>query len=511
MGKEKFTLAGVIDVGTHALRLTIAQINEDGKIAIIEDLVKATDIGSDTFSTGRIGLDTMKETVVVLKGFAQTLKGYKVKNYRAISTSALREAENRDYILEHIRLKTGIEVEVINRAQERFYTYKALRYQSPGIKLTNSEEATLVVNVASGGVEISIYEKGSLRLTEYLNVGALRIHETLSELRHKTADFDELIEEYFNSKIAPLRPMLNNPNLKYLIGLGSELNEVFSCIRSGHDHFVDKEAVTVLYEKVRGISDAQLSEMYHLTARQVETFLPSVIILNAFIKLTQTKRVYVPMVTLRDGLLYDIADEVYAPTRRQEYSKDIVSSVWYIAKKFGVDRPHSAQVAKLSLSIFDQTLSLHRLGERERIYLQIAAILHAIGNYVSFSEHTMMSYHLIKKQNIMGLSNEELNLIANIVRYHESEVPNQYHLDYQGLSHENKITVAKLSAILKLGDSLDVSRQKKVDGIDIKRENDVLSFKLKTKQNLVLESWSFARGAGFFEEIMGVRPWIRTS
>lgn len=509
MGKKAFDIVGAIDVGSHYLHMTIAQVNENGQVIILEDLTKPTNIGIDTFTLGRIATSTMRDTVEALKGFALVLRDYKVKIYKAIATSAFREAENREYVLEQIRLKTGLSVEVINSAQERFFMYKALRYQSPELKLTHPEESALIINIASGGVEVSIYDRGSLKLTEYVKIGALRLRETLADLQNKTTNFSQVMEEYIDSKLSLIKPMINNTTIKYFIGLGSELNTIFRLIRRNDLHIMDSEDITNLYEKVRVMLDEQLRDTFDLHPRQIETFLPSVIILNSFLKMTKTKRVYIPMVELRQGILEDLSDRIYDHPRRVEYMKDIVSSVWYIAKKYGVDRQHSSQVAKLALSIFDQTKKLHKLGEMERLYLQIAAILHTIGYFVSFSDHHFFSYELIKKQNIMGLANAELDLIANIILYHEGEVPRQSHRNYQGLIVEAKITVSKLAAILKLADSLDISRGKKIEKVEIIFAGEELQFKLSAKQNILLEEWSFAQRMIFFEEVMGMRPRIK--
>ncbi len=92
------------------------------------------------------------------------------------------------------------------------------------------------------------------------------------------------------------------------------------------------------------------------------------------------------------------------PPRKQESLNDVISSVWYIANKFGVDKQHAHHVEKLALSIFDLTWKYHRLVERDRLFLQVAAILHAIGYYVNFSDHHIHAYSMIKTQNIMGFS-----------------------------------------------------------------------------------------------------------
>ena len=163
----------------------------------------------------------------------------------------------------------------------------------------------------------------------------------------------------------------------------------------------------------------------------------------------------------------------------------------------------------MALSIFDQTARYHRLGSRERQYLQIAAILHTIAYFVNYSEQNALSYELMRRQNIMGLSDNELDIIANIVYYHGAEVPRQHHMHYQNLTDKDKIVVSKLTAILKLADSLNISRSDTIKQIEISRQGATLVFSASTKEYLPLEEWAFSQKAYFFEEVFGVMPQLK--
>ena len=507
MAKNKFQTVAVIDVGTNNLKMTVVQVYENGKIVILEDLVKPTMIGSDAFSAGRISVSTMHEALGSLKGFSHVLKEYKIKTVRAVSTSALREAENREYILDHILMHTGIEVEVINSSQEQFYLYKALRYQSPWLGL--SKESSLVVNIASGGVEFSIYELGNLKLMDYINIGALRLYEMLSGMENKTADYSRVMEEFVHSRLSFLIPHIRNADIRHFVGIGSEINTVAGLCRPSRDQTVSAKNFSALYSRVRGMTKEQLMETYDLTARQVEILFPTVIILNAFLSLTSCKLIYVPEIELRHGIIYDLADGLFSHPRQEEFQKDIISSVWYIANKYGLEKQHASVVAKMALSIFDQTARYHRLASRERQYLQIAAILHTIAYFVNYSEQNALSYELMRRQNIMGLSDNELDIIANIVYYHGAEVPRQHHTHYQNLTDKDKIVVSKLTAILKLADSLNISRSDAIKQIEISRQGATLVFSASTKEYLPLEEWAFSQKAYFFEEVFGVMPQLK--
>ena len=184
--KEANAIAA-IDIGSNYLRMSIAEINTDEVIKILEDVIKPINIGKDTFTSKKISIQTMHQTCYHLKNFTQLIRDYRVKSYKAISTSGIREAENKQYILEQIRLRTGLNVECINATQERFFMIKAINYNSN----LNSLKQVLVVNITSGAVEVSIYEKGRLKFIEQSKIGSLRLRETLGELESKTLDFIE--------------------------------------------------------------------------------------------------------------------------------------------------------------------------------------------------------------------------------------------------------------------------------------------------------------------------------
>lgn len=169
MQKQKVITVAAIDVGSNFLRMIIAQILPDGKIIPLDDLRKSTHIGRDTFSHGRISAESIHQTCDTLTGFCKLMQDYKVKNYRAVSTTGIREAENQQYVLEQIRLRTGLTVGIINNAQERFLMYKAVREHLPTPKKISTKGA-LILDIGSGGVEVSTYNEGKLKFMEYIKI-----------------------------------------------------------------------------------------------------------------------------------------------------------------------------------------------------------------------------------------------------------------------------------------------------------------------------------------------------
>lgn len=508
MIRKDFETIAAVDVGSNAISLIIAQVNKDSTVIPLEDLYQPTHIGKDTFATGRIQVSSIYDLCDTLELFAKLMKQYRVKNYRAVSTSGIREAENREYVLEQIRVKSGLEVEVINSAQTRFWMYKAIRNL-----ITNSgknvKANTLVTDIGAGGVEMSFYHHGRLRFTEYIKVGSLRLREILANLERKNLDFPMLMEEFIESRTDYLKPILSKININNFIGLGGELKtiiDICNTIEPIVNNYIKKDTIKLLYHKVYKLTAKQIVDEFSIQKNHAEILLPTVMLIYSFLKMSKTEGIYAPPGNLRYGLLMDMVDEIIDAAGKREALQDIINSVWYIADKYKVDREHAEYIEKLSLTIFDQTYKIHRLGEKERVYLQIAAILHDTGKYINLNNHDIQSYHIIRSQNIMGFSDNELELVANIARYHSHDIPISTDENYYLLENQDKIIVSKLTAILRIAEALDISHKRKIKELEISICDKEIKFNVWATADILLEDWNFSGNITFFEEVMGYRP-----
>lgn len=512
MKKPSLDIVAAIDVGSNSIRMITGQIYKDGKIVYLDDVWKPTNVGKDTFSYGRIQVETIHDTCDVLNGFVKLMRDYNIRHYRAVCTSGIREAENREYVLEQIRLRTGLEVEVINNAEERFLMFKAIRDFLPYTQ-KNSNKDTIIVDIRSGGVEISVYSEGNLKFTEYIRVGSLRLREILADLERRTLEFPSIMEEFIESRIDFLKPRIEGLDIKNFVGLGGELNTVIGLCNAKDSgkkgKYIRKEDLEKLYSSIHSMTTEQIIDEYGLQMNQAEILLPSVILLYSFLNMTSAKGIYAPMVSLRHGLLADMADESLNLPGKSESINDVISSVWYIGQKYFIDEVHCAYIEKIALTIFDQTTKIHRLGERERLYLRVASILHDVGKYVNLNQHDVHSYNIILFQDIMGLSNRELKLVANIARYHSEEIPKLSDENYAMLSIRDQILVSKLAAILRFAEALDISHKQKIEDVEIVKSGNELVFKIYSKEDILLEEWSFESNITFFEEVMGNKPILK--
>ncbi|AOT71035.1 HD domain-containing protein [Geosporobacter ferrireducens] len=505
---KREAMAG-IDIGSHALRMKIVEVHNEEKVKILEMLRHPISLGRDTFTMGKVRFETVDETCEILKGFKKLMNDYHIETYRAVATSAIREAQNRDYIVDQIKLKTGLKIDVIDNTEERFLTYKSIRENLPYHQKIRSEGA-MIVDVGSGSVEISVYKNNHLALTQNIKLGSLRLREVLSSIENRTLNFPRLLEEYISSNIDRLDVSEEKGSYKNFIALGGEIRIISQLCNKTSDYhklkYIKKEDFIRVYKELMEQPGYYAAKQYGLAQERAEILLPSMMIFKKFFNMTSAKGIHAPLVSLRDGIISDIIDTKFNTQRKADFMEDILCSARYLAVKYKYDEKHGREVEEKALLIFDALKRMHGLGERQRFLLQLAAILHDIGKFVNPLEHYIYSYHIILASNLMGLSREEMEIIANISRYHSKVVPRADHDNFRKLSEENRVVVSKLVAIIRLADALDRSHRQKIKTVQIVWEEKEILFRVDTEEDILLEEWTFETKAEFFKEVFGVTP-----
>ena len=188
-------------------------------------------------------------------------------------------------------------------------------------------------------------------------------------------------------------------------------------------------------------------------------------------------------------------------------SQDIHEGALQLGRMRGFEETHGVQVARLALSVFDQTGELHGLGERDRNILLAASILHDIGVTVSYEKHHKHSRDIILRSGVPGFTEEEVCVIANIARYHRKKTPSTEHGPFRRLSAPDRERVKKLSSILRIADGLDRSHSDSVSCVKVEAHEGVLLFRIRGRGDMLLETWAFEKKSRYFGRLFdtGVR------
>jgi exopolyphosphatase/guanosine-5'-triphosphate,3'-diphosphate pyrophosphatase len=175
-----------------------------------------------------------------------------------------------------------------------------------------------------------------------------------------------------------------------------------------------------------------------------------------------------------------------------------------LADKYTQDMEHATLIAKLAGQLFDQTHTLHKLDEEYRLLLQVGSLLHDIGHFINPSQHDRHGYYILRNSSLIGLNDEQMAIIANLVRYHRKAFPSLEDENFKALEHKDRLIVTKLSALLRLADVMDLSHTGRVNAVTLTEKKNTWQLKLHGKGDLSLERWNLNKRRALFEEIFGV-------
>ena len=282
------TTFAAIDIGSYEVSMKIFEMSKRIGFREINDVRYQLELGRGTYAAGRLEMETVDELCEILNDFKRMMAEFGVESWRACATSSLRELENPVIILEQIYQRTGIRVEILSNAEQHFLGYKSIAAIESGFKKA-IQKGTAILDIGGGNLQISLFDKDALVLTQSIRMGSLRIRERLKELEKTTPHYDRLIEEFIrNDLISFQRLYLKDKEISNLILMGDFLTDTIFQDRSG-ENIITKEEFLKKYETIVNMSDHDLAESMELEPEYASLIVPNMVIIRNFIEIFRQK------------------------------------------------------------------------------------------------------------------------------------------------------------------------------------------------------------------------------
>ena len=505
------TVIAVIDVGSTAARMAVTELLPDGGSHRLEELAHPIALGNDTFSTGRISAPVIRALCGILGNFARLARDYRAGVIRAVATSAFREAENKDIVLDRIRHETGIELQVIDSVEEsRLVCQLLLPFLQDN--LAGSRKRVLFMELGGGSSVTLLLHSHKIIRANYRKLGTTRLTQGGDgDAAEPFRLWENVIRNAVNSALAYYSD--------YAIGEGVFANALllkvlpaFSGVQALPGGFcVDAAAFREQAREIRDRNSAgRLAERFLLTFVETEQLLPTLFTINYLCESLKISRFYMIDAAMPEALCRDIQLTLGGKNPLLEFSDQAVRSACGIGGRFGYDEKHARNVAQLSVQLFDDLADFLDLARPDRLFLEIAAILHDVGMFISEEAHHKHSHYLILWSDIAGFSRADRELIALVARYHRKAMPLLSHEEYSRLNREDRLRVSKLAAILRTADALDRSHMQLVSKVRAKVKSDVLQVTAYSQKSLDSERRAFAAKSDLLNAVTGLPIELRT-
>lgn len=501
-----------IDVGSYELSMKIFEVSKARGMREIDHIRHGIDMGTETYSTGKLSYDRVDELCRVLLEFKNIMKSYQVSDYKAYGTSAIREMKNKAILLDQIEQRTKLHIDVLSNSEQRFLDYKSIAFQGEGFQKI-IENGTAILDIGGGSIQISLFDNDTLVSTQNMKMGVLRLQERLHHLDASIRQYDALIKEIVESQMNVYQKLyLKDRQIKNIIVVDDYISTIVmrKGKSSGISGFADRKMMDYFAQTCRSKSLSELSRMLDMAEENMPLLYISLILLRTIMNTMEAEQIWAPGVTLCDGIAYEYAEKNKIITSSHDFEKDIIACAQNISKRYRGSKRRSETLEQIALAIFDSMKKIHGLDKRERLLLQISTILHDCGKYISMVNLGECSYSIIMATEIIGLSHQEREIVANVVKYNHLEFDYYEAMERQhSLDREAYLKIAKLTAILRLANGLDRSHKQKFKNVKISLKEDQLLLTVDTTEDITLEKGLFGARADFFEEVYNIRPEIR--
>lgn len=502
------SLFAAIHIGSEQVGMQIVEYSSMQTVKVIERAYCQVTYGEETFKTGRISFQTVTSLCELLKGYRRMLNEFGVRDYWLAATTAIREADNQQYIIDQIKVKTGFDVAVVDMTQEIFYKYVSLFKRMAATGLAEKEDGILFVDISSGGLGITLYKRGELLYQQNLHIGILRIKESFEKQQRESIHFQKALGEYLTSVIAPVQQEMGKHKIKYLVLSGVETHLLLNILGREQENqlsFISIDEFVHLYKQALTLNLPQIMKQFKLAENKAEMVLPAILLYRQIIALTDVRQIVIANDQFIDG-----ATTLHVAERTKDdwltvIEAQMISLARNVAQRYQYNQKHADHVEFMAMKIFDRMLKVHGMGLRERLLLRVTAILHDIGKFVNMRRHDLYSYRLILSSDMLGFSEEEKIMMASVAYYHSKGTPSDFDQAFASLSKAQKLTVAKLAAILRLANVFDCTHRQKITDCTLSLKEHELVISVSAQEDIAYEEWSFAKKAAFFENVFGIR------
>jgi exopolyphosphatase/guanosine-5'-triphosphate,3'-diphosphate pyrophosphatase len=487
-----------IDIGTNSIHMLVVQVRPDLSFEVIDREKDMVRLGAGGLDGRSLTPTAMNAALQTLAKFRRLAESNKVDEIVAAATSATREAENGGDFIAEVARQTGIRIRVISGTEEARLIHLAAGY---GVDVGGN--TAVVVDIGGGSVEVTLGTATHLALGKSFKVGVIRLTDRFVKSDPLSRHDHRRLTKHLNKEMGAHLDQIAASRFDRVIGTsGTILSLGALALTDGDAVPADLRNRRVTAKALRRLRkrlvETDIEERLHMSGldpRRADLCVAGSVLLDTILRRLGAEDLTLCDLALREGLVLDYIHRNSARIRKVERYPDVRRrSVVELGERCGYWSEHAQQVARLALSIFDQTRSVHGLTDREREWLEYASLLHDVGVHISYDRHHRHSYYLIKNGDLRGFDPQEIEVIALVARYHRQATPKKsHHEGYGDLNGALRSTVRVLSAIVRLAEGLDRSHAQAVAGIDLFPRGDDYLVRLRASGDAELELWAAHR------------------
>jgi exopolyphosphatase / guanosine-5'-triphosphate,3'-diphosphate pyrophosphatase len=500
-----------IDAGSNAVRLSAARAYSSLDIEPLTTERYPLRLGEGVFVRHRFSEDVLGKGVKAFRRLREIMDDFGVTRYRAVATSASREAENRNTLLRRVKQASGIDLEVISSKEEA-----RLGLQAVLAAMGPDSQPRCIVDLGGGSLEFSILRDHSVQQAAQLPLGTVRLMSTLNVPGVIRPAQAEQVRRYVRALLESRLPGRPNLGDEVAVALGGNAETLSNVAPGPRRDGLPSLELSLLRERLPDILERDVRERmkaYGVRRDRADVMAVAAIILLTLGRYLNIRMFTIPGVGIREGLLSEIARDAFSrkePHRYTDEARQMLTATRSFGRRLEYDQQHAEHVRELSVILFDQLQSVHHLPVQARVQLEAGALLHDVGHRVSHRGHHKHGEYLALNGDIPGLEGRDRQIVAAVVRYHNRKSqPDGHHPAYSSLNSSDQRTARRLASIVRIAEGLDHSHRQRVLGLRASFQRGAVTFQVQARGDVSEDLRDAERSAALFEKEFHVQLFFR--
>lgn len=507
--ESKAKVIAAIDVGTNSFHMVTASVNNRGILKIHSKEKEVVRLGSSSRDMKYLLPDAIERGVRTIGNFAKIAEAENAE-VRAVATSAVREAENKDEFVQKVFDDSGVIVEVVSGREEGRLIYAGALHALPVVS-----KKTLVIDIGGGSTEMIVGYDGATKFVNSAKLGAIRCTKAFFPDGEVTSDRVSQCRDYIKGEWSPTLKRIIETGFEVTVGTSGTIQNIAGMTLAAKSEklpdilnglTVSRDDVLDLINTIANTGTiAERAAIPGMDPKRADIIVGGALILERALISLNIQKLFISSYALREGIVFDTVQKKKAIQEFPHLSHLRYETVRALCRQYNADCKHSEHVRQISMQLFDGLQSVHNLGYPERELLEAASLLHDVGYHISHDQHHKHSHYIISHCMMPGFTNDESELIANIARYHRKSHPKKKHVSYNRLSRSKQETVKILSGILRIAEGIDRRQIQTVKGVKTVIDNGSVKFQLIPSPDSTepdIELWGAKRRKMLLEEAL---------
>jgi exopolyphosphatase/guanosine-5'-triphosphate,3'-diphosphate pyrophosphatase len=504
---------GAIDAGSNAIRVVIAELAPTELVRVEAERIPVR-LGHDAFTRGDLDPKVIDQAVAAFVHFRERFDQHAVALYRAVATSAVRNASNRDVLLHRLYHEAGIELEVIEGEEEARLVRKATLDALGGGKTGVAQQPRVILDLGGGSLEVNV-KTGAAWRGYSLPVGTVRLLETFG-LDGAIAEAEAgMVRRYTATLMQPVARAAgaNFGSAAITGGNADAIAKICSGDARGHGDAsgtlpsFDLADLENALPQIVGASVEERCDRFGVKRDRAEVLGIAALVFATVARQLGLQKLIAPGVGVREGVLIELAETAREEQARAEgaHDKALLTAARSFANRVDHDTTHGEHVRLLARALFHQLRDVHGVPDDQGVLLEVAALLHDVGEVVNQRGHHKHSEYMIRWGRIPGLDDRGRELVALMARGHRKDAARVKQIASEApLSKEDRANLRKMTALLRIADGLDSEHRSRVEQVVCTRMGNAIVLDLVVRDGPSRDDAQLMRKADLLEDELGM-------